>query len=42
MTRQLTAPVVVTFGVLGPVIAATERGPVPCGATGSAWCWAGC
>ncbi|WP_444950698.1 BTAD domain-containing putative transcriptional regulator [Micromonospora ureilytica] len=29
MTRQLTAPVVVTFGVLGPVIAATERGPVP-------------
>ncbi|RAN99271.1 AfsR/SARP family transcriptional regulator [Micromonospora noduli] len=29
MTRQLTAPVAVTFGVLGPVIAATERGPVP-------------
>ncbi|MGC4869507.1 BTAD domain-containing putative transcriptional regulator [Micromonospora sp. DT53] len=29
MTRQLTAPVVVTFGVLGPVTAATERGPVP-------------
>ncbi|MFE9194015.1 BTAD domain-containing putative transcriptional regulator [Micromonospora sp. NPDC007208] len=28
MTRQLTAPVAVTFGVLGPVIAATERGPV--------------
>ncbi|MBQ0991364.1 hypothetical protein KBX08_14865 [Micromonospora sp. H61] len=29
MTRQLTAPVAVTFGVLGPVTAATERGPVP-------------
>ncbi|WP_406067933.1 BTAD domain-containing putative transcriptional regulator [Micromonospora sp. NBC_01638] len=29
MTRQPTAPVTVTFGVLGPVIAATERGPVP-------------
>ncbi|MEU7782122.1 BTAD domain-containing putative transcriptional regulator [Micromonospora parva] len=29
MTRQLTAPVAVTFGVLGPVIAATEHGPVP-------------
>ncbi|RAO49359.1 putative actinorhodin operon activatory protein [Micromonospora saelicesensis] len=29
MTRQLTAPVAVTFGVLGPVIAATELGPVP-------------
>ncbi|MEU8254472.1 BTAD domain-containing putative transcriptional regulator [Micromonospora inaquosa] len=29
MTRQLTAPVTVTFGVLGPVTAATERGPVP-------------
>ncbi|WP_433317691.1 BTAD domain-containing putative transcriptional regulator [Micromonospora sp. CA-269861] len=28
MTRQLTAPVAVTFGVLGPVTAATERGPV--------------
>ncbi|WCN83432.1 BTAD domain-containing putative transcriptional regulator [Micromonospora sp. LH3U1] len=29
MTRQPAAPVAVTFGVLGPVIAATERGPVP-------------
>ncbi|MEU8387839.1 BTAD domain-containing putative transcriptional regulator [Micromonospora sp. NPDC048843] len=29
MTRQLTAPVAVTFGVLGPVTAATERGPLP-------------
>ncbi|MGC4748238.1 BTAD domain-containing putative transcriptional regulator [Micromonospora sp. DT201] len=29
MTRQPTAPVAVTFGVLGPVTAATERGPVP-------------
>ncbi|MCG5452062.1 AfsR/SARP family transcriptional regulator [Micromonospora hortensis] len=29
MTRQLPAPVAVTFGVLGPVTAATERGPVP-------------
>ncbi|MEU8420766.1 BTAD domain-containing putative transcriptional regulator [Micromonospora sp. NPDC048835] len=29
MTRQPTAPVAVTFGVLGPVVAATERGPVP-------------
>ncbi|MER7587728.1 BTAD domain-containing putative transcriptional regulator [Micromonospora sp. NPDC127501] len=29
MTRQLTAPVAVTFGVLGPVIAATAHGPVP-------------
>ncbi|WP_030489311.1 BTAD domain-containing putative transcriptional regulator [Micromonospora chokoriensis] len=28
MTRQLTVPVAVTFGVLGPVLAATERGPV--------------
>ncbi|MEU5674063.1 winged helix-turn-helix domain-containing protein, partial [Micromonospora sp. NPDC047753] len=28
MTRHLTAPVAVTFGVLGPVIAATERGPI--------------
>ncbi|MEU1586555.1 BTAD domain-containing putative transcriptional regulator [Micromonospora sp. NPDC005710] len=28
MTRQLTAPVAVTFGVLGPVTAATEHGPV--------------
>ncbi|MGW5558248.1 BTAD domain-containing putative transcriptional regulator [Micromonospora sp. NPDC003944] len=29
MTRQPTALVAVTFGVLGPVVAATERGPVP-------------
>ncbi|MGI5522289.1 BTAD domain-containing putative transcriptional regulator [Micromonospora sp. CA-259024] len=29
MTRELTAPVAVTFGVLGPVTAATARGPVP-------------
>ncbi|GGO24597.1 BTAD domain-containing putative transcriptional regulator [Micromonospora parathelypteridis] len=29
MTRQPTAPVAVTFGVLGPVTAATESGPVP-------------
>ncbi|MGQ5259757.1 BTAD domain-containing putative transcriptional regulator [Micromonospora sp. ZYX-F-536] len=28
MTRQPTAPEAVTFGVLGPVTAATERGPV--------------
>ncbi|MET8320539.1 BTAD domain-containing putative transcriptional regulator [Micromonospora sp. NPDC005189] len=28
MTRQPTAPVAVAFGVLGPVTAATERGPV--------------
>ncbi|MGC5380027.1 BTAD domain-containing putative transcriptional regulator [Micromonospora sp. DT68] len=28
MTRQQAAPVAVTFGVLGPVTAATERGPV--------------
>ncbi|MEU8083092.1 BTAD domain-containing putative transcriptional regulator [Micromonospora sp. NPDC049101] len=29
MTRQRTPPVGVTFGVLGPVTAATESGPVP-------------
>ncbi|WP_328425545.1 AAA family ATPase [Micromonospora sp. NBC_00389] len=29
MTRQPTAPVAVTFGVLGPVTAAAGRGPVP-------------
>ncbi len=29
MTRQLSAPVAVTFGVLGPVTAATEHGLVP-------------
>ncbi|MFG1919348.1 BTAD domain-containing putative transcriptional regulator [Micromonospora sp. NPDC048898] len=29
MTRQQTPPVGVTFGVLGPVTAATEGGPVP-------------
>ncbi|WP_410812070.1 BTAD domain-containing putative transcriptional regulator [Micromonospora sp. 067-2] len=31
MTRQPTAPVAVTFGVLGPVTAATGRGPVRLG-----------
>ncbi|MGC4810953.1 BTAD domain-containing putative transcriptional regulator [Micromonospora sp. DT228] len=29
MTRQSTSPARVTFGVLGPVTAATESGPVP-------------
>ncbi|MCG5473216.1 AAA family ATPase [Micromonospora sp. LAH09] len=29
MTRQPTAPDAVTFGVLGPVTAVTERGPAP-------------
>ncbi|MEU8283133.1 BTAD domain-containing putative transcriptional regulator [Micromonospora sp. NPDC048905] len=29
MTRQPTSPMEVTFGVLGPVTAATEDGPVP-------------
>ncbi|MEH1164228.1 BTAD domain-containing putative transcriptional regulator [Micromonospora sp. CPCC 205539] len=29
MTRQPTAATAVTFGVLGPVTAATDRGPVP-------------
>ncbi|WFE49280.1 BTAD domain-containing putative transcriptional regulator [Micromonospora sp. WMMD1155] len=29
MTRQSTAPEAVTFGVLGPVTAMTERGPAP-------------